>query len=135
MPTWDMECTPEEAASKFLAPRLRTFTWSFTRIGQTDETIDCFTESRANWLRRFITLAIDRKSALRKVHIDLSIRDWYPSHMYMTEDSYVYPVDRMDWIAAEFEPYGVSVTHEEPDITKEEINQMIEQAKIKARSN
>ena len=126
MPAWDMNCTPEEAASKLLSPRLESFTWSFCLIAQTSSVLEDFTESRANWLRRFITLAINQKSTLRKVHIELSPNDWSPSLVMATEDSYVYPVDRMDWIAAEFAPHGVSVTHDEDDRTREEINETIE---------
>lgn len=129
---WDIDCSNEEAASKLLAPRLKSFIWSFSMLSQSTASVKDFNDGRADWLRCFIALAVERKSALRKVHLDFT-PDWYPGDEEVNSGVLDYPWDRMVVIAREFGPHGVNVSWNTPPMTKEEMKSQIEEDRKRRR--
>ena len=124
---YDLKCTPQEAASKLLAPQLESFTWSWLMLTQHCESIRDFNEERAKWLSDFLTIATHRKSALRKVYIRFRPEDYYPSEDELAQGSFPYPWDLMDEIAVKFESYGIQLTYDKPSMNKDEMVQLAQE--------
>ena len=98
--------------ANLLAPRLRKLTWSFNIDGMIDG-MGChpceFGEAEEMWVRSMMRTAMAKKSRLRHVHID-----FYPYFEGYSFDAatVVYPWDRIDALAKEFEVVGMRLTCE-----------------------
>lgn len=112
--------TAEELVARLPVASLRSFAWCFDRVGQWREGLRDFGDDQEQWLRRFISHALNRGFMLCHVHIKFTPDYWNPYKRQPDELPAVYPYDRMDQLAAEFKSREVEVTYEEPRISKEQ---------------
>jgi hypothetical protein len=126
IPFFDVECNPEEAASKLLGPQVSYFGWSWSLCGQSQYGIDAFSQEQVDWLTKFLSAAKSKKSRLRRIHIDYQpefYRGFYGNEV--KNEELKYPFDRIDCLAQSFATQGVELTYEKPYLTKEDfLNQL-----------
>lgn len=103
---------PKVAASMLLAPRLRTFGYSFNINDQVHEYWEDFDAAQEEWLRKFAFEAVARRSTLRTIDVRFSPDEW-------RDPGPEYPWDRMDKVREELQGTNILLVYNEPLYTKD----------------
>jgi len=119
----DLTGTDTTYVANLVAPRLGVFHWELTvEDQQSSEDLGGFGPLEEDWLRAFAAAAIARKSALRLIQIDYQPLDYYCKKASEPRE---YPWDRMDRIAREIRPHGISLSYSQPCMTREQFNKLL----------
>ncbi|KAH8894030.1 hypothetical protein GQ53DRAFT_821151 [Thozetella sp. PMI_491] len=123
---WATGCQPNHVAN-ILAPHLRRFRWSFTIEDQHNESWEDFGKPQEDWLRRLAAAATTGNVPLDEIQIQ-----YWPDRLYTWDakryQGMQYPWDRMDALAKEFQPSGITLQYNTPPMTKEEFLQTLKNA-------
>jgi hypothetical protein len=125
---YDVECSPEEAVSKLLAPRVTNFGWSFTLCGQTQPNIYAFGQQQADWLTKFVQIAQSKKSVLRHIHIDYQPEFWDGFYQDLDDKRVEYPFHRIDRLATSLALQDIKLTYELPWLRREDFESRAERS-------
>lgn len=121
------DATPEKAASVFLAPKLRKFTWDFGVHDQHTESWSDFGVDEEKWILDFAKVAAARGSALEEFRIQFQPDAWHGhGSLEALEAEGGYPWDRMDAMKDSMSARGIALTYHPPPIySKEEVRRNI----------
>jgi hypothetical protein len=103
--------SPEEAASVFLAPKLRKFTWDFGIRDQHSESWSHFGIAEEKWIMDFAELASSRGSALREFWIQFEPDAWSSPDTREAYEAVGYPWDRMDAMKDPLSARGITLEY------------------------
>ncbi|CAH0026950.1 unnamed protein product [Clonostachys rhizophaga] len=104
--------------ANLLAPNLLIFRWDMRlEDQQCCRGLDGFSQPQEEWIRAFAKSSMERKTSLKQIQINFYPESWFRADI---DKDYQYPWDRMERLAGEFEPHGISVVYNPPNITKEE---------------
>lgn len=119
-------CELEEVGN-LLAPRLESFTWSFEPDNlHRESTIIEFQQPQEDWLRRLTILAVERNVPLCRIRIkykpsnELAFLNEHPDM-----ETWKYPWERLDALAAECRHVGILVKYDPPTLTREEFEEQL----------
>jgi hypothetical protein len=132
MSAWTNSCTPVFTPSKFLPPKLHTFTWDFTIENQHNEQMTDFVQLQADWLYRLADVAKSRQGALRNIHIVFRPEIHIDYYNYKFYETVRYSWDLMDEVRKKIQPFGISLTYHAPQLTKAEYVELINNARLEA---
>lgn len=105
---------------KLLAPRLRKFCWQWAGVDQQcSEGISNFDQADEDWLRGLALAAIARKIPLQSIKVDFNPDVGFFSPGSNNTKPEVYPYDRIDRVAAEVRPAGITIEYPTPSISKQ----------------
>jgi hypothetical protein len=102
------ECSPEQACSTILAPKLENFTWNFEMYDRDSEQWANFDQPEVDWLLSFAKLASTQKSALKEIVIRYDgDQPSTPSSREVYEAT-EYPWDHMEQLKLMLKPLGIA---------------------------
>jgi hypothetical protein len=129
IPFHDVDCSPEEAASKLLGPRVSHFGWSWILNGHIQPGVWAFGEVQADWLARFVQAARSKKSALRFIHIHYQPDFWARRYSVdILRQNSEYPFDRIDALATMLAQQDIKLTYDEPSLTRSHFQEELKEA-------
>lgn len=114
-------------ADMLLAPRLRTFCWTFDRPGSEPPNLMSFSCKEEEWIREFARAAIERGSTLKEIKIEYSPK---PNNHVVVIEMLGYPWDRMVEIRNEIQPHGIALEFNEPVITRGDWQQLARSGEV-----
>jgi hypothetical protein len=129
---WTSSQQPEFRPSRFLPPKLHTFTWDFTIEDQHSEGLGSFGQPEADWLSHFVNVATREQRALRQIHIIFTPEIFIWSFNYRAFENLRYPWDWMDEVRDKIRPHAINLTYNTPVLTKAQYIETIECARIQA---
>jgi len=113
---WATGC---EAGSetRFLAPRLRKFTWSFHVEDQHSESYSDFQQPQETWLRTLVLAAVKQQIPLQQIHIVFHPRDYRkPGEARPLQ----WPWDCMDNVGSAMRDVGMLLSYDKPSISRQD---------------
>ncbi|KAK5660203.1 hypothetical protein OQA88_13675 [Cercophora sp. LCS_1] len=104
-------------------PNLRKFTWRFPIVSDTTckhHILREFEEQEEEWLLTLAQTAMERNHPLEHIHIEGS------DIMGLIAFPEIYPWDRMDRVATLIQPGGITLTRDEPSISREVFDKIVD---------
>jgi hypothetical protein len=125
---YSFAASPKEAASVFLAPKLRKFTWDFGIRDQHSESWSDFGIEEEKWILDFAELASSRGSALREFWIQFQPDRYSAPYTRQAYKAVGYPWDRMDAMKGPMSARGITLEYyPSPIFSKADMEQRLDQ--------